>query len=70
MHTIQSNYTTYFNNKRSRSGHLFLWRYKSIGHYCINEAGNAAPNNYEVEILVWRHSRNEKARRVMRDPDQ
>ncbi len=30
MHAIQSGYTTYFNTKRGRSGHLFQGRYKSI----------------------------------------
>jgi len=30
MHAIQSGYTTYFNKKRGRSGHLFQGRYKSI----------------------------------------
>ncbi len=30
MHAIQSGYTTYFNRKRSRSGHLFQGRFKSI----------------------------------------
>ena len=30
MHVIQSGYTTYFNRKRGRSGHLFHGRYKSI----------------------------------------
>ena len=30
MHPIQSGYTTYFNTKRGRSGHLFQGRYKSI----------------------------------------
>jgi len=30
MHAIQSGYTTYFNTKRGRSGHLFQGRYKSL----------------------------------------
>jgi len=30
MHAIQSGYTTYFNRKRGRSGHLFQDRFKSI----------------------------------------
>jgi len=30
MHFIGSSYTTYFNKKRNRSGHLFQGRYKSI----------------------------------------
>jgi len=30
MHTIQSGYTTYFNKKKGRSGHLFQGRFKSI----------------------------------------
>jgi putative transposase len=30
MHAIQSGYTTYFNKKRNRSGHLFQGRYKSL----------------------------------------
>ena len=30
MHALQSGYTTYFNKKRSRSGHLFQGRFKSI----------------------------------------
>lgn len=30
MHYISSSYTTYFNRKRGRSGHLFQGRYKSI----------------------------------------
>jgi putative transposase len=30
MHSVQSGYTTYFNRKRNRSGHLFQGRYKSI----------------------------------------
>ena len=30
MHYINSSYTTYFNRKRQRSGHLFQGRYKSI----------------------------------------
>ena len=30
MHMVQSGYTTYFNRKRDRSGHLFQGRFKSI----------------------------------------
>ena len=30
MHAIQSGYTTYFNRKKGRSGHLFQGRFKSI----------------------------------------
>ena len=30
MHAIQSGYTTYFNRKRGRAGHLFQGRFKSI----------------------------------------
>lgn len=30
MHALQSGYTTYFNKKRNRSGHLFQGRFKSI----------------------------------------
>jgi putative transposase len=30
MHTVNSGYTTYFNIKRNRSGHLFQGRYKAI----------------------------------------
>jgi putative transposase len=30
MHQINASYTTYFNTKRSRSGHLFQGRYKAI----------------------------------------
>ncbi len=30
MHAVQSGYTTYFNRKRGRSGHLFQGRFKSI----------------------------------------
>lgn len=30
MHAIQSGYTTYFNRKRDRSGHLFQGRFKSV----------------------------------------
>ena len=30
MHVIQSGYTTYFNRKRGRAGHLFQGRFKSI----------------------------------------
>jgi putative transposase len=30
MHAIQSGYTTYYNKKRNRSGHLFQGRFKSI----------------------------------------
>jgi putative transposase len=30
MHAVQSGYTTYFNRKRNRSGHLFQGRFKSI----------------------------------------
>jgi putative transposase len=30
MHAVQSGYTTYFNRKRRRSGHLFQGRFKSI----------------------------------------
>lgn len=30
MHALQSGYTTYFNAKRGRSGHLFQGRYKSL----------------------------------------
>jgi putative transposase len=30
MHSIQSGYTTYFNRKRDRSGHLFQGRFKSL----------------------------------------
>ncbi len=30
MHAVQSGYTTYFNTKRGRSGHLFQGRFKSI----------------------------------------
>ncbi len=30
MHAIQSGYTTYFNKKRGRTGHLFQGRFKSI----------------------------------------
>ena len=30
MHHINGAYTTYFNTKRSRSGHLFQGRYKAI----------------------------------------
>jgi REP element-mobilizing transposase RayT len=30
MHAIQSGYTTYFNKKRGRAGHLFQGRFKSI----------------------------------------
>jgi putative transposase len=30
MHALQSGYTTYFNRKRHRSGHLFQGRYKSL----------------------------------------
>jgi hypothetical protein len=43
---------------------------KAVGRYGLNEAGNAASYNYDVKIVVCRHSGNERPQPVMQGQDR
>lgn len=46
MHSINSSYTTYFNNSKNQNGHMFQGRYKA----CLLE-----PDNYLLELSRYVH---------------
>jgi putative transposase len=60
MHTIQSGYTTYFNKKRNRSGHLFQGRFKSI---LVDK------DSYLLELSRYIHMNPVRAHRADRPED-
>jgi REP element-mobilizing transposase RayT len=53
MHSLNSAYTTYFNIKRSRAGHLFQGRYKAflidVGNYLLLGPGSQHGERQKAE---------------------